>query len=168
MISIDDFISKTYILRDIKRYNNSFRIKDESVAEHCFFVALIVLRLHKTYDFNLTIALQMALVHDIAEIDVTDMPHNVKNRFPKLAKELENSEIEAQKEYWHSVVKLNKELLEEMTIESKIVILADVMSVIQYSNTEIKLGNSYMIQIKESATKRMNVILEDIKDYAIC
>ena len=41
-----------YSLKHITRYNNIPRIKEESVAEHSYFVALITARLHNI--INLT------------------------------------------------------------------------------------------------------------------
>ena len=77
-------LEKLYSLKHIIRYNNLPRIKDESVAEHSYFVALIVARLHQYYNFNLEKALLMAIVHDIFEVHISDVPRNVKMNYPKL------------------------------------------------------------------------------------
>lgn len=61
-------IKDLYALKNITRFNNLSRINDESVAEHGFFVSLIVARLYRKYNFNLGKALLMATIHDIFEI----------------------------------------------------------------------------------------------------
>ena len=41
------FTDKIYTLKALTRYNNKFKIISESVAEHSFFVAIFVLKLHE-------------------------------------------------------------------------------------------------------------------------
>lgn len=168
-MTFKDELDKVYILRDIRRYNNIFKIQDESVAEHSFFVALTLLLLSKYYAFDVVTALKMALVHDLAEIDVTDVPHNVKQRFPKLQEVLEECEIKAIEKYdRREFVELNKELLEGKTFEAKIVKFADNLSCVQYSGNEIKLGNTgYMNDVYEKSFDRAKKQKEELKQYEI-
>ena len=46
MIDINK-VMETYILNGVKRYSNRHRIKEESVAEHSFHVALLAFRICK-------------------------------------------------------------------------------------------------------------------------
>ena len=59
----------------------------ESVSEHAFHVALVVLLLGRTEaDLDLSRALQMALLHDIAEVRIGDLPQPTNRYFPAGAK----------------------------------------------------------------------------------
>ena len=58
------------ILADMKRYNNRIKLKNESIAEHSFFVAYNVIKIG--YDYNIpeyiiNKAVAMAITHDFAE-----------------------------------------------------------------------------------------------------
>ncbi|MCH8311162.1 MAG: Uma2 family endonuclease [Chloroflexi bacterium] len=77
-----------YRLAYLTRYSNMPRVKDESVAEHCFFVALKVIGLAKEYDFNVGSAVTMAIIHDLPEIYLSDMTWETKTAFPDLAVEV--------------------------------------------------------------------------------
>ena len=87
-VSLSDFVDSIYTLKALTRYNNKFKIINESVAEHSFFVAVLVLKMYDDYNFNLKTALKMALIHDIPELHLSDVTHDVKKNFPKLAKEV--------------------------------------------------------------------------------
>ena len=161
------YINKIYILRDLKRYNNSLRIKEESVAEHLTFVSLIVLKLTEYYKFDIKVALIMALTHDISEIYVTDIPHNVKKRFNTVSKQIKLAEKEVFVSEFPNYYSFYEELEYGKTIESKIVELADVLSCLQYSNSEIVLGNKgYMVEVYKYSKKRINKLLKELKKYA--
>ena len=90
--SLSDFVDNIYTLKALTRYNNKFKIISESVAEHSFFVAVLVLKMHDDYKFNLEKALKMGLIHDVPELHLSDVTHDVKRNFPKLAKEVTNAE----------------------------------------------------------------------------
>ena len=80
------------VLRSLIRYQNCNRLVNESVAEHSFYVAVFVLKLREYYDFNLEVALKTALIHDIPEARISDMPHNIKLANPEVAAALEKAE----------------------------------------------------------------------------
>ena len=90
--SLSNFVDDVYILKALTRYNNKFKIISESVAEHSYFVAVLTLKMHDDYNFNLEEALKMALIHDIPELHLSDVTHDVKRNFPKLAQEVTNAE----------------------------------------------------------------------------
>lgn len=93
----------------MKRYNNRIRIKDESIAEHSFFVAYNILKVG--YDYKLPAevineAVSMAIAHD----------------FPELSEQYEK-------------------LVKNDSLAALLVELGDAISVLQYTNREISLGN---------------------------
>lgn len=67
-------------LMQVKRYPISYMNRDQSVAEHSFGVALIVMELTKTLrDRELAeAALEYALVHDAEEVYTGDIPSSFK------------------------------------------------------------------------------------------
>lgn len=144
-------LNEFYRLKNMIRYNNISRIKDESVAEHSFFVSLITARLHLTYKFNLERALLMATIHDIFEIYISDIPRNVKENF-NLNKIFNNIEEQIILNKYPEYYTLIKEFNTMSSIEGLIVNLADNLSVLQYVITEINLGNNiYMPDVKKEA-----------------
>lgn len=131
-----------YRLSDLKRYNNMTRIKSESLAEHQYYCALILMKL-KPYIYNITyqeycILLQYILIHDIGELYTGDIPHNVKEDYPDLKKLLEQIENEKLKLLGFNdiigIIEKNNNL--KMLFK-----LCDILQVIQYCENEFKLGN---------------------------
>jgi len=167
LAAIKKFITSTYTLKSITRYNNLSRVLNESVAEHSFFVALIVIKLFECYDFNLLKSLSMATVHDLPEIYITDMPHNVKSSFPDLALILASAESAVvQKKFSGTIRKSLKSLSKDKkSVEVYIVELADILSCIQYSEKEISLGNSTesMHLVLKESNKRIEEVLIALK-----
>ena len=88
------FEEKIYILRDLQRWNQTWKIKSESVIEHVGFVALITLELRRKYHFNLALALSMALTHDLGEIEVGDIQHSVNNKYPEVKEAIKKAEFD--------------------------------------------------------------------------
>ena len=89
--------NEIYAIKDVHRYNNTFKIKDESVAEHSFFVAAMVLMLHRYFKFNLERALSIAIIHDFSEIYITDVPRSTKLLYPRIDKAVKLSDAIALK-----------------------------------------------------------------------
>lgn len=161
------FVDDVYVLKALSRYNNKFKIINESVAEHCYFVILIVLKLNDYYKFNLEKALSIAAIHDLPEIYVSDVTHDVKKNFPNIKKALSEAEQEIMKnKFGKNFYDLYNEYeIKHNSIESKIVELADIISCMQYSNAEITLGNKgYMLDVYKNSKKRLNVLLKNIKE----
>jgi len=164
--NIKNYGRKIYILRDLIRYNNSFHIKTESVAEHQNFVTLFVIELHSYYRFNLEKAMIMAATHDLSETVITDIPHNVKRRFPEIANEIKKAEHKVvSKDFGLTIYNHFEELEEGQTVEAKIVMLADVLSCLQYSESEILLGNTgYMKIVYDESIERINMITKELEE----
>lgn len=153
----DTEILKDYSLKRLIRYNTRMRLTDEDVSQHSYFVSLFCLRIMK--ELNLTIEekyeiLVKSLLHDIAEIETSDIPYDVKLNNPKIKEILKNLEEDYYNEYWkeYSNILYNKNEKEETILK-----LADVYSVKQYTLNEIVLGNknNEIIEIYESTKNRI-------------
>lgn len=145
-----------YSLKNMKRYNNTMTIKDESVAEHSFFVALFTLFIsieRGESNDQLLKNLIIALCHDLPEIEISDIPHNIKVKNPELNKLVENEEVEWYDKYMPTEI---KKIVENDFKMGNDVLLADVLSVVQYCNNEIALGNNNFKEILDDANQRVN------------
>lgn len=155
-------------LRFIVRYATAPRSSKESVAEHSYYVAVYVLKLAQYYDFDITEALALALMHDYPEAYISDVPHPIKAQNPELAKALEKAEERVLKDH----------LSDEMAAilgkfnngdgpEALVCTLADVMSVVSYAKFEMELGNSsYMKQVFEKTRPRYESLIKQLAPYA--
>ncbi len=141
-----------YKLKFIIRYSNIPRIRDESVAEHSFFVgALCIQSLEKYPEADIGKVLLMANIHDWAEAEIDDIAHNIKRDYPAIRKALKSAEIKVMKKYPEYVREAYEEYEEGQTLEARIVKAADIRQCIQYLSTEIALGNSYMAPLLEES-----------------
>ena len=163
-------VTSIYRLKSLIRFNTSSRLKDESVAEHSFFVAiyslLIATEVSKFSTISIEKVLTMALIHDVPEINLSDIPHDVKKRL-NVYDILERLELES-----FSSTKFRdifKELSEKKSLESQIVHYADILSVKVYTLSEISLGNTTLkkIDLETDARldkfTRLNLILKKAK-----
>ena len=165
--NLTDYLSNVNNLRNLTRYQAAPRVSSESVAEHSFFVAAYVLKLHDYYEFNLEKALRMALLHDFNEVFISDVPFPIKSKYKGLNRELEKAEYEVNKEM------ISEEFAKEMeefnnmsSAEGIIVELGDVLSVVSYSKHEIGLGNSaYMKDVYNKSIPRYTRILTKAEKY---
>lgn len=133
------------VLGDMKRYNNRIKIKSESIAEHSFFVAYNILRIGYEYKINSNIineAVSIAIAHDYPEVFTSDLPHDCKQKYPELKSILSKIELNFIKEEMPELFDQYNKLLNEKSITTLLVILADAISVLQYCNREIELGNN--------------------------
>lgn len=162
-----EFYAKIYNLAYITRYSGVPRIKNESVAEHSFFVASLVIKLHEMYEFNLGTALQMAITHDWAESFIGDITWRVKKQNPAINQAVVLAEETAM------LNNFNKDVYEtwidycsQESIEAKVVLMADIIQVIQYAEHEVKLGNTgYMIDVANSAYNRLEQLKEALHEF---
>lgn len=167
MSSIDSFYDRLYRLSYITRYSVVPRIKDESVAEHSFYVASIVIKLHDEYKFNVDEAVTMAIVHDWTEAWTDDVTVATKRKFPSIAKAVKESELEVANEEFSPLV-LDRWLEHNscITLESKIVHMADVIQCIQYTKHEVNLGNNgYMLDVLNTSKQRLKILEEALYEY---
>lgn len=164
-----DYAKKLNRLSDTYRYPTVVRINKESVAEHSYHTAMLVLLLSEEYAFNVALALPMALVHDVTEIDITDVPHPVKHRFPQIRDALYTAELELSRELPISVKRpfqfLALDVDDEDNVEQMIVHFADALSCLIYSDSEVKLGNSYMQRVYDESVIRIQQFEERLSKW---
>lgn len=162
----DNFYANIYKLAYITRYSGIPRIKNESVAEHSFFVASLVVKLHESYDFDIGTALQMAITHDWAEAFIGDITHVTKINYPEIGQAAHEAEKEAIKQFAPRVYSLLCKYNNQSSVEAKVVAMADVIQVAQYAENEVKLGNTgYMIDVANSAYTRLEQLKEQLNEY---
>lgn len=165
--NLTDYLLNVNNLRNLTRYQAAPRVSSESVAEHSFFVAAYVLKLHDYYDFNLEKALRMALLHDFNEVFVSDVPFPIKTKYKELNEALEKVEYEVNS--YHIGEDFADEMLEfnnMSTAEGIIVEVGDVLSVVSYAKHEIGLGNSaYMRDVYNKSIPRYTQILTKAEPY---
>lgn len=133
------------ILADMKRYNNRIKLKSESIAEHSFFVAYNILKIGYDYSIPSDIindAVAIAITHDFPEMFTSDLPHDCKQRYPELRKLLATVEIDFIKEEMPELYERYDRLLNEKSLTTLLVDIGDAISVLQFCNREIDLGNT--------------------------
>lgn len=139
-ISIDT-LRDLYKLKSIFRYNNRQKLKTESVAEHSYFVAAISMQLCKKYKLSSEImknCLIRSLLHDMPEIVTGDIPYDSKVMFALHEKfnTFEQSYFELNFAEFSTLMSKNDD------ISALVVDVADALSVVQFADNEIRLGNS--------------------------
>lgn len=161
---IATFSKDVDILRSLIRYQNCNRLVNESVAEHSFYVAIFVLKLREYYEFDLEKALKTALIHDIPEARISDIPHNIKLANPEVAEALEKAETKVTIEMLSEEANdLLSNFNHGTSPEGKICQLADVLSVVLYANDEIKCGNKVFNYIAIKAIARCKEIVKSLE-----
>ena len=167
--NLSDYVRNIDNLRHLVRYQTAPRVASESVAEHSFFVAAYVLKLHDYYDFNLEKALKMAILHDFSEVYISDVPHPIKVKFPDVDNVLTNAEYNVNKEHIsEEFAEMLKEFNDRTSPEGCAVALADIMSVLSYAKYEIELGNSkYMQNVYKDTKERYINLIYMMKDFQI-
>lgn len=170
-----NYFSNTTILNlgEIIRYNNRRRIKDENVAEHSFYVVAVTLKICKFYNLSDSVtfeALKYAISHDLPEILLGDVIFETKESNPLIKDLIEDAEIEAIKnsddlkcfypEYLDFVVGEKNNSLPSLVVK-----LADTISVVQYSEREIELGNNskQMLEINKNSKIRVERYIDKIE-----
>lgn len=163
--NLKDYLVDVYRLKNVIRYNTRNIIKEESVAEHSFYVALFALKICDNYNVDeqtRSKAIIKALLHDMPEIELNDITHNVKEKL-NLRPFLKKYEDEYFDENYHQYASLMKNADKKT---DAIVLLADTMSVYQYALNEILLGNKSddINEILNESQKRLNDAINNL-DY---
>lgn len=166
-IELNSYMQNIDNLRNLVRYQSAPRVSSETVAEHSFFVAAYVLKLHNYYEFDLKKALSMAILHDYAEVFISDVPHPIKKQFPLIEQELNKAEHAMVSEHISAdFANWLDEFNNTSSAEGAIVAFADILSVISYSKYEIGLGNSiYMKNVLKNARKRVEKMMDICRKY---
>lgn len=156
------------ILSNISRYNTRFRIKNESVAAHSFYVTWFVANICSSLGLGhdtTRLAMEAALVHDIPEVYINDITYDCKQLIPEISVVIEP--------YERCIIeKLSPEVAnilfgpetDEQKLINAIVRYADVVSVKQYALSEMKLGNGSFGSILEGANKRLDQVGEELTE----
>lgn len=163
---IEKFYDRFYSLSYIQRYSNVIRIKNESVAEHSFYVALIVLKLADTYNFDVQTALACAIIHDLLEAEINDVTHYTKSKYPKIKEAIDEAEIDAFNSLEEGWIKSYSEFarLHPESNEILVVKLADVIQCSQYANHEMKMGNKgYMKEVYDESIRRKELLEQKLE-----
>lgn len=170
-------LNDTNILKmsDLMRYNGRYKIKNENIAEHSFYVAYNVLNICHKYNIPDEIklkALEFAVIHDIPELYTNDICYITKRDNPKLAAILD----EVEKDFVENEMPEIRDAFFELqnsknSIEHTILKLADGLSVLQFASREIALGNQSeeMLEIQNESKQRVeqlenilrNIVKED-------
>lgn len=154
------------ILRSLVRYQNCHRNVNETVAEHSFYVAILVLKLREYYNFNLELALKTALVHDVMESKISDVPHNIKIQNPKLAEALEEAETNVTRDMLSDeALALIRQFNHGETPEGLACQLGDILSVVMYANAELTSGNKIFNYIAIKAIERCKEVVKKLEPY---
>ena len=161
---VDDY--NVYKLSNIIRYSQQNKIKNETVAEHSYYVTWFVNRLCTKYELGDTIrlmALETALLHDIPEVITNDITYDVKRMVPEVPALLQPYEEEVIKEHSSRAYKVlfNPETPEEI-IAKKVVKHADILSVLQYCQNEEMLGNKSFTELRRATEQRVKDSREDL------
>lgn len=161
---VDDY--NVYKLSNIIRYSQQNKIKNETVAEHSYYVTWFVNRLCTKYELGDTIrlmALETALLHDIPEVITNDITYDVKRMIPEVPALLQPYEEEVIKEHSSRAYKVlfNPETPEEI-IAKKVVKHADILSVLQYCQNEEMLGNKNFTELRRATEQRVKDSREDL------
>lgn len=159
---IATFSKNINILRNLIRYQNVHRNINESVAEHSFYVSIFILKLREYYNFNLEVALKTALIHDVSESYISDIPHNIKMENPALADVILQAEEKVTNEmFYEDAHDLIKNFNNGSTPEGLACQLADILSVVLYANSEIKSGNIVFNYIAIKAIARCKEVIDN-------
>ncbi len=163
---IATFAKDIDILRSLVRYQNCHRNVNETVAEHSFYVAILVLKLREYYNFNLELALKTALVHDVMESKISDVPHNIKIQNPKLAEALEEAETNVTRDMLSDeALTLIRQFNHGETPEGLACQLGDILSVVMYANAELTSGNKVFNYIAIKAIERCKEVVKKLEPY---
>lgn len=159
---------EVYKLTNIIRYSQQNRIKNESVAEHSFYVCWFVNRLctkHNLCDKIRLLALEAALLHDVPEVVTNDITYDVKKMIPEVSALLQPYEenIIGDISTRAKNVLFHPESDYEI-IAKKLVKHADVLSVYQYCFNEEMLGNRNFTELRKASETRLIDSRSDLND----
>ncbi len=166
------FLRQYYRLNNIVRYNTWHKNNLENVAAHSYFTIFFSMVLCEK--FQLTVGetlncMKIATLHDSAEVITNDITYDAKCKMPLIKPILDEYEAVFVKENFplDSGLVLNKS---QYNLEHMVVSIADVLSVIQYCDNEVQLGNKRFVRLLHDAINRLitlNKKLEHDYNYSI-
>jgi 5'-deoxynucleotidase YfbR-like HD superfamily hydrolase len=155
-----DFLTMSRQLANIQRCSTTRRIKQQSVAEHSYYVAVISLLLAQELkgDVDLGLLLQKALFHDLEEAMTGDIIYPLKHSSPEVNATLEEITVEycrkifekkfPKYEHFRGIQRFSKD-----GYEGEIVRLADAIELMVYCYEEFVNGNGHMQELLLRAIK---------------
>lgn len=155
---VDDF--NVYKLSNITRFSQQHKIKNESVAEHSYYVMWFINRICSQYELDDTIrllSLEAGLLHDIPEVVTNDITYDVKTMIPDISALLQPYEEKAILEHSvrsHQMLFYPANATDRLV--KRIVKHADILSVLQYCQNEETLGNTNFKKLREETEKRLD------------
>ena len=144
------------------RYNNRIRIKDEDLAQHSYYVAYNILHAGHVFNIKKEIiqeAVCRSIFHDLDEQFTSDIPHDCKILYPELKEMVSKIGLEFIKKKASFATEYFIAYSEKEDLANLLVDIGDGISVLQYVNREIELGNK---------TDAIKVILLEIKTRLYC
>lgn len=155
-------------LAQIKRYHATPLHQNETVAEHSFYVAIIARALcglleQKGVKINTLEVVEKALIHDAEEMFSGDIiqpfkyaNESLRNLIGKLNVKFVDAAFEGLSDNLANHFKiLWSEYHKEKKPEDKIVKIADKLSLVAYCIEQIRLGNTYMVEILQNGMKSL-------------
>lgn len=181
-------------IRNVIRFSNSTRIKDESVAEHTYFTAYYALVLAMTLiveegvNVDMGTLLTSAILHDMDESKSGDFVRHFKYMNADIKRHIEDASDKIMRNAFdpifvkerltmrenepaHSLHYLWKYAKQD-TLEGDIVAFADFLSVLSYVMNELDCGNKKLLrqlddmhEYANSFYKRKFVKYEEVKAW---
>jgi 5'-deoxynucleotidase YfbR-like HD superfamily hydrolase len=162
-----DTMRQLYQMDNIIRYNTTPRHKNETVATHSYYVALFSMMLCNELNVSSLVrskAIAIALVHDIPEVIINDVTYEAKQHMPDVKAALEKYEQEVIKANFPELYKnMYDSYFVDDDIANQIVRLADVLSVLQFSDHEINMGNTYLKGWDKDTQQRIEEIKNNLE-----
>ncbi len=152
-----EYITEIRGLMGVERYQNLFKHRKASVAEHQWFVALLSLFSYYYLDqeIDLKDLLIRALFHDDIELYTGDILSETKNAYSETREEVERVELKYYQNMYSKFIPedINEYIMKNIlapkddSIEGKILSMADVLDTIYESKEEILLGNEMNFRV---------------------
>lgn len=182
-------------IRNVIRFSNSTRIKDESVAEHTYFTAYYALVLAMTLIVEEGVPIDMgtlltsAILHDMDESKSGDFVRHFKYMDIDIKRHIEDASDKIMRNAFdpifvkerltlregepaHSLHYLWKNAKDPATLEGDIVAFADFLSVLSYVMNELDCGNKKLLrqlddmhEYANSFYKRKFIKYEEVKSW---
>ena len=145
-----------YRLNNIVRYNTWGKINPETVASHSYFTTLFTMMICDELGVDSEtklVALQLSVIHDLSESITNDITYDAKCKMPKINAILKEYEDQYVSDHFPELVGVNA----EDGLANLIVKIADVLSVVQYCDNEVNLGNKKFTKLLVEAMDRLKV-----------
>ena len=166
-------------MRHIKRCNTYPTSNPTDVAQHSYFVTMLAMLFADEYESNrmklekpdcwVTIdtekLLRKAMLHDIEEVFISDIPYTVKHASDSLHNELEKVTNATMTDVMESAVMRRWEAYREYCktgVEGSIVAFCDMLELAIYSYEEMITGNSYMSELLNNCNDYLDDLLKNV------